>query len=149
MATNSFPKMPFSPYLYCDLGVIWHVHGFLGRKIGLWYFIHFHFPYICSLWASHMVRFKALRPRRTTSRCLKMRQIFWKIKITLFLSKNIKFRRGNPPELVANSKIVIEINLVEGCFTSPRTMTGLSEVSKYPPEVVLPSTWYIQCHSDE
>ena len=43
---------------------------------------------------------------------------------------------------MGNSKIVIEINLGEGCFTLPRTMTGLPEVSKYLPEVVLPSAGY-------
>ena len=43
--------------------------------------------------------------------------------------------------MAENSKIVIEINLGEGCFTSPRT-TGLHEVSRYLPEVVLPSGRY-------
>ena len=75
--------------------------------------------------------------------------MFGKIKITLFLSKNVKFCRGKPPELAGNSKIVIERNLGEGCFTSLRTMTGLPEVSKYLPEVVLPSAWYRQCHGEE
>ena len=73
----------------------------------------------------------------------------YETKITLFLGKNVKFCRGKPQELVGNSKIVIDINLGEWCFTSSRTITGLPEVSKYLPEVVLPSAWYRQCHGEE
>ena len=91
-----------------------------------------------------MARFKALRPRRTAAQGLKMRQFLGKIRITVFLGKNVKFHRGKPPELAGNTKFILEGNLREGCFTSLRTMAGLPEVSKYLTEVVLPSAWYRQ-----
>ena len=37
-----------------------------------------------------------------------MSHFFWKIKIPLFLGQSVTSRQGNPPELMGNSKIVIE-----------------------------------------
>ena len=68
--------------------------------------------------------------------------MFGKIKMTLFLGKNVEFRCGKPPEMAVNSKIVIEINLGDGYLTLLRTMTGLPEDFKYLPGVVLPSARY-------
>ena len=64
---------------------------------------------------------------RDKSLDLAKHNIFGKIKIPLFLCKNVTSRRGNPPELVGNSKIVIKRNTLGG-------MLNFATDNDWPPQ---------------